>query len=463
MEEYILPQKLSEKFKLRFLKPTTRVGEWLIFQGFTVKLPNSAELRERSWSSLSTLVGDFEVVGITPFPEDGFPVLPAVISRRLGKLPRVAEIEGRILDFSQFSHLSGRFILVEKLKPISLEKYLSLEKSGLDGRKIYNILDLSFPERLRDAMVPYFLSSSGYLFRIGGCTLSFLDTLSKYYASDFSAVRELLLSLHPLLRKNTVKVRLHYLDDFEIQVRGDLKIKYQSLASRSALKFYSKRKGREWEKSAFTQSDIRMEEIIGVSDIPFIPTREEIQVYGDEIREYGLDIARYVLEKHLERPLMTDESVDIFKERLIGKLEKELPLLSEAMKMGIVMDMANVNGFGEHLARLLNSWERLNMGNPGDKVQLFYIHVLERLEDVLQDRLRRELAALSEKKRVERIINRVLWELNTLRPEGWSYEYFEKKIEERGLEDRTSKIFEALLRENIIIRKNGGYVAISSL
>ncbi len=463
IEDYLLPQRLSEKLKLKFLKPTLRLGEEILFYGFLVELPEAQRFREILWQALAPELGNFQVKAITPFPERGFPLLPVIIPEHLKVRGRVFELQGRILDFSQFSSMAGRFVIVEKLRSLRLHDYLLMESPGLDGRKIYNLLDASFPDRMRDVMLSYFLSSPEYLSRMGGCTLTFLDSMSEYYTSDFSAVKHLIEELSPLLRKEQLKVALNYNGEMDVSLNVSFKVKYLRVKDRHALRFYSLRRGREWEKSAVTESTVRMEELIGVSDVPFIPLKEEMQVYGEELKEYAVDIAVYALRKHMESPSLDVESVERYKERFLRKIEKEFPLINEAMRMGVVMDMASVNGFGEHLARLLNAFSRAEIGNPGEKVYTLYQVVLERIEDVMRDRIKREIAALSEKRRIERIINRVLWELNALRPEGWSYEYFEKKMRERGLEDRAAKVFEALVRENVVIRKNAGYVAISSL
>ncbi|MCD6370313.1 MAG: hypothetical protein J7L63_02290 [Thermoplasmata archaeon] len=462
MESYLLPQKLGEKLRLKFLKPTLKIGEDITLQGFLVKFPHENEIKRSVWNSLSPIIRNFRVAGITPFPHDGFPLLPAVIPYWIREKGGVVEVEGKIYDLSQFSSLSGRFILAEKLKRIAIHRYLLSEKPGLDGRKIYNMMELSFPEKMKYVMLPYFTSTSQYFSRLGGCTVTFLDSMSKYYASNFSPIQKLLREINPILRKERVKVRLLYENDVEIHIPVNFKIKYQEMKDKKALSFYSNRKGREWEKNAITQSVIKMEKIIGLSDIPFIPTEEEMQVYGEELKEYAFDIAIFALQRHLEKPAIMEDALRV-KEKFIRWIDREFPLISEAMKMGVIMDMADVNGFGEHLARLINSWDRIQVRNSEYGVYSLYDIVFERIEDVLRDKLKREIASISEKRRLKRIINRVLWELNTLRPEGWSYDYFEKKMIERGVEDRITKIFDSLLKEGIVIRKREGYVAISSL
>ena len=463
MEDYLLPWKVSDKLKLRFLSPTLRIGENAEFVGFVVNPSNDEYIRRALWRKLSPLLGDIKVRGMTPFPEDGFPIIPVVFPGWFKRIHSLARIRGKVYDLSQFSNLSGRFILVEAMERVKPENYFLLEKSGLDGRKIYTLMNSAFPAGIREVIFSYFISSSSYLNRVGGCTVNFMDTLSKYYASDFSPIARMIGKVNPLLRKERIKITLMYEEDVEAVIATSFKIKYNEMDSRKALSFYSRRRDRAWEKNAITKSNIKMENLIGISDIPYIATSEEMKIQLDEILEYSFDIALFALEKHLENPSIDETYAQKIKERFIRKIEKEFPLISESMKMGVVMDMADVNGFGEHLARLINAWERAGIGDSFESVYSLYSTVFERIEDVMQDKLRRELAALNEKKRIERVINRILWELNTLKPEGWSFEYFERKMKERGIEDRIERIFEELKREGIVIRKDGRFLAASYL
>ena len=463
MEEYLLPERLPEKFRREFLKDTLKTGDYRSFEGFIVSLPNAGVLREVLWKKLSPIIGDFEVRGITPFPEKGFPVLPIVIPYYASIKGRVAAIEGRIYDFSMFSNIQGRFLLVDRWEKRKVEDYILKRRTGLDGKKIYRIFDSAMAEVSRDVMLSYFLSSSRYIQRTGGCTVTLLDPKSKYYTGNFKELEMLIGNLHPILRRDRMKITLLYDDEINVSVAPSLHIKYGLMKESNALRFYPSRRAKEWEKSALTRSDIRREELIGSAEIPFIAYEEETMVDDYEIREYAIDLLSYVMEKHIETPEIGEEYVNNFKMKFIRRVEKDFPIISEAMKMGIIMDIANVNGFGEHLGRLVNSWERLGVMNPEEKVLRIYSNLFERIEDVMGNTIRKNLSALGEKKRIERILNRILWELNTLKPEGWNYFYFEKKAKERGVE-RIEKIFDNLLKEGIIIEKRKGlFYAVSSL
>lgn len=463
IEDLYLPIKIGEKYRRRFLKNTTKIGEYMSFEGFLISIRNM-KIREKLWEKLSPIIGDFSVWGITPFLDNNFPLLPVIVPYWLKKRGKIVRVEGRIYDFSRFSNLSGRFLLADKIERMDMEKYLTMEKIGLNGRKIYNIFDSSFPERSRDVMLSYFMASSKYINRIGGCTVTFLKSLSRYYWDDFRAVDDLITKLHPMLKNRSFNLRLIYDKEIDININLDFKIRYQKMNDRNALKFYPARKGREWEKSAMTESVIKREKLIGYSEIPYLPRKEEMDFYLDDLREYDRDIGFYVFRKHLENEDIDERFVEKFKERFIRKIEVEFPLFSEAMRMGILMDMSDVNGFGEHIARLINSWQRLGLENPEGKVLEIYLTVFERLDDLLHDKLKREISSLGEKKRIERMINRVLWELNTLRPNGWSYEYFEKKMMERGTEKRIDRLFQRLLEEGYIFMKGKDvYLAISNL
>ncbi len=452
MEDYFYPQKLPEKLKLKFLKNTLRIGDFTDFKGFIVKLQNDIIIREALWAKIAPIIGDFEVRGITPFPEKSFPIMPIIVPKWVNLQGCCGIVEGKIYDLSQFSDMRGRFLLLENFESMRMEDYLLIEKSGLDGRKIYNLFDSSFPETSRDVMLSFFLSSGIYVNRIGGCTVTLLNSLSKYYTSNFKGVKILMSLMPSLLSKNSTKVEVMYEEPIEIRVSHPLKIKYAHLNQNNALKFYPTRRGREWEKSAITESTIKIENLIGSAELPFIPYAEEMKFNIEDLKEYAVDIASFVLKKHLENPEINANRMERAKEKLIRKIEKEFPLLAEAMRVGIVMDIADVNGFGEHTVRLIDSWERLGMQNAEEKIMDLYGTLLERIEDVLQDKLRREISSLDEGKRFEKIINRVLWELNILKPEGWDFFYFEKKLRERDIENG-EKILRELLQKGVVIEK----------
>ena len=461
--DYHLPLKLSEKYRLKFLKNTMKLGKIINFEGFVVSLKNSEYIRDSLWMKLSPIIGDFSVMALTPFPEENFPLILLIIPTTLKKKARIARIEGKLYDLSQFSSLSGRFVLVENMERLNMEKYVLLEKTGLDGRKIYRIFDSSFPEMSRDVFLSYFMASSQYIKRIGGCTVTLLDSLSKYYTDNFKPVEKMLGEIPSLLRKESFKVHLQYDELLEATIALNFKIRYQRMKERNAFKFYSRRMGKEWEKSALTSTKLRMGSLIGYSEIPYLPRSEEMDISLGELREYAYDIGSYVFQKHIEEKSIDEKYVERFKEKFIRKIDSEFPELAEAIRLGILMDMSDVNGFGEHIARMLNAWERLEFENSDDVVLSIYLTLFERLDDLLHDKIKMKISALGEKKRVERIINRVLWELNSLKPEGWTYQYFERKMKERGIEDRIEKLFQNLINEGYIINMGEKYRAIANL
>ncbi len=462
MEDIYLPKKLDDKFKNRFLKATYRKGEYMEFEGFAVNLPDEFKrnLRNALWQKLSLTIRDFEIIGITPFPSPRFPILPVVVPYWVKIRGKTGTFGGKIMELADFSNLSGRFLLLEEFREIPVERYLLLEKTGLDGRKIYRIFDSSFSELARDVMLSFFISSSPYVNRVGGCTITFIDTGSKYYVNRFEEFKKVINAVNPLVHKTHFKIVLQYDEDIDVSVSSNLKIKYAAMRASEAERFYYSRRASLWEKSAMTSSEMKKYSLINLAEIPYIGRKEE-SVIGDEFSEYSVDIASYVIEKHLTEKPLSEKFVERYKEKFISVLDSEFPLIAEAMRLGIIVDIANINGFGEHLARLINSWQRIGLDA---RLSDFYVSLLERVDDILHNRLKIELSSVGEKKRIERIINRVLWELNTLKPEGWNYEYFEKKMKERGIEDRTEKIFNALLRDGIIIMpKKGVYRAVATV
>ncbi len=464
MEDFLLPRPLSEKFMERFLNPTTlRVGEELTLTGFIVNPSFSEDFRSSLWPSLSPLLRDFKVMGITPFPQRGFPVLPLVVPYYVRVKGRVGEVTGKVMDLSDFSHLSGRFLLVENFQGRKVEDIVTMERPGLDGGKILRMFGDAFEGIGRDTMLAYFLSSSRYLSRVGGCTVSFLEREGEDYGNprEFSS---LVSSLHPILRNRSFSLELVYEDITSASFRLNFPVRYDLLNSRKAMEFYTRRGGREWERSAMTSTSRGFEDIMALSEIPAITYRDEDEVQGEEIVEYSVDIAAYALWKHMEMPEIDQDFVAKFKGRFLGKMENQLPLLTEAMRYGVLMDLSDVNGFGEHIGRVVNSFQRLNRGNWEEMAMQLILKALERIEDSYQDTLRKRIASMSEKKRLESILNRVLWELNTLKPEGWDFFYFQRKLEERGVDRNAEKILNELITSGYVRRVDKErYLGVASL
>ncbi len=465
IEELYFPKKIDEKFKERFIKNTLKLGEDAYFEGFLLRFPEEQKFRKLLWERLSPSLGNFKIKLITPFPERGFPAIPVVIPSWLSSRVSVGSVEGKIYDLSMFSSDSGRFILAEKITKIKLEDYMQFEKSGLNSKNIYEIFDSTFSEFARDVFASYFLSSPQYLGRVGGNALSLLNTNSKYYASNFKPFFSLLSSISDILRKDSFNVTLSYEDEIKINVAPKFRIRYEVMSKRSAKSFYSNRKAKVWEKSAITESDIKFHELIKYSDIPYIPAKEEVTIVDDSyLRDYSLDLGFYAFENHLKNPEVDEDYIINFKKRLIKKIGAEFPHILEAMQLGIIMDISDVNGFGEHGARVLSAWERMHVGNEIEKITDIYLTAFERIDDVLGKKIENELATLKMRSRRDKIINRVLWELNQLKPNGWTYEYFEMKMAERGIDNGIDKIFGALRKDGLVIMKRKErYIAVANV
>ncbi len=464
IEDYLLPWPLPEKLKLKFLANSFKIGEHIEFEGFIVNTPNDKLFRELLERELFPKIGDFRIKGITPFPNNGYPVMPLVVPYWIPLKFSFGTVEGRIYDFSEFTPLKGRFLLVERAEKKNVEKYLIGDGSALDGGKIQKLFEFSFPDNTAEIMLSFFLSSGSYAGRIGGCTVTLIDAMSKYYASDFRGIEGVLGKISPMLTKNSFRVTLEYDAPWNISIRSSVKIKYSQMKSKKALNFYTTRSGREWEKSALTNTTVKMDKLIGSAELPFIPYKEESIADAGELEEYSMDIASYVIQRHIKEPEIDIETVEKAKDKIVRKIDSEFPLLSEAMRVGVLMDIGDVNGFGEHVGRLVNAWSRLGRGDPVDNVLRIYTTLFERIEDALQERIKKEISAVGEKKRLEKIINRVLWELNVLRPEGWDFFYFQKKMEERGISKTPEKIFEELLKNGLIIEKKKNlFLGVSSI
>ena len=459
-----MPKKVADRFLERFLKSTLRLGDEIRLEGFLVRFPDATQFRRVLWKSLSPAYGDFEIRALTPFPQEGFPLIPVLFPSYLKPRGIVGAVDGRVHDLSLYSGEAGRFVIADSFESMPLERYLEYEKPGIHAGHIEDIFDATFAETAKDVFLAYFLSSPIYLGRVGGSAVTLLNVNSRHYAQSFGEIYDLVNSVHSLLRKDSFKVSLRYDSEVDVTLRPAFKIRYDRMSPKSATKFYATRRSRVWEKSVVSEGTARATSLISSADVPFIPVKEEARL-GDPgyFREYSLDIGLYVFFRHLERPELSDEYVSRFKDRMISRIEREFPDIVEAMRLGIVMDMADVNGMGEHAARVVSAMERFSLGDPVDLATDLYVNLFDRIDDVLGNRIRRELASMRMKSRRERIINRVLWELNVLRPEGWSYEYFESKMRERGIE-RVERVFRQLLDDGIIIMKRKGvYTAVGNL
>ncbi len=459
-----LPLKIEEKFRRRFLKSTLKLGEEISFTGYSVKLPTAPYLRELLWSALGNTLGEFQILGITPFPVSGAPVLPVVYPSWLKTRAPVVEITGRVFDFSQFSTESGRFILAENVRGVPVEKYLSLEKAGVDGKKAESIMKDAFSETTAQVMLGYFLSTSTYISRTGGNAITLVETSSRYYAQSFSEILGITQLISPALRHSEVKLRLIYDDELELSLKPRMKIRYSKMSTGRASKYYSSRKSKLWEHSALTVAPIKLESMLTLADVPFIPTKEEVQVIDPTLlREYSMDIGIFAMQSHILRPEIDVEKTLSFKAHLIEMLERELPELLEAMQMGLIVDIGDINGVGEHMSRLLDSTFRAHGTWAEAQATNLYMEMYRRIWDIHGASIRKKLAFVKKGETEKRIINRVLWELNVLKPEGWDYRYFETKMKERGVENIYRK-FEELRKEGLVIEKrNDRYLAVAGV
>ncbi len=465
ISDYYLPTKISDKFLFRFLKDTGRVGDEIVLEGFLVSIPYANIMRRALWQSFSIVCGDFDIMGVTPFPVDNFPVMPVLIPRTYRKRARVVRITGKVYDLSMFSSLSGRFLFVEKMESMSPERYFSMEHSGLGSKIIREMIRSSFDGLAGEIFTAYFLSSASYANRIGGNAISVLSANRKGYATDFSEFRHIVDELNPIFKKGKVTVTLTYEDDMQIKVDAGFKIRYTHMVSKRASKYYRVRKSMAWEKSAITEASVKAKSVIMYSDIPYFPTEKEVKIRDTGLlQEYNIDLGFYVFDKHISDPEIDEHYVENVKSKLLWKLEREFPLIVDAMNLGIIMDMGDINGFGEHAARVINAMERLRYGDPVEETVKLYLGIFERIEDVIGKKVRLKLDSMHVGSREKMLINRALMELNTLKPGGWSYDYFDKKIRERGYEKDTYKIFQRLWKEGIIIKTvEGLYKAVNNL
>ena len=464
ISEVYLPTPIADKFKNQFLKSTLKIGEQASFKGYFLSFPLEPRFRKLLWPKLSPQIGNFKVKMITPFPENGFPVLPVVVPQWLNYRIKLAEVSGYIYDLSLFTSEHGRFLLANEINKLKFDEYMSIEKSGLTPATLQQIFDFTFPEMAKDVMLTYFLSSPKYIQRSGGNTVSFLRTNSKHYSSNFTPIFETIDQVSNIIKKESFTVSFRYDDDIRASVKPSFKLRYSILNPKKAGIFYKSRVAKTWELSAMTPANLKMTDLIKYSELPYLPTKEEMQINDlNLIAEYSADIGFYALQKHIEEPEIELEEMIRFKSKIIRSIEKEFPDMIEAMKFGIIMDIGDVNGFGEHMARIMNSWKRANEDPVNSTINL-YIRTFERVDDVLGTKIRRELASEDLKKKREKIINRVLWELNVLKPTGWDYEYFEMKMRERGIEDNLDKLISSLLRDGIIIEKRRGlYYAVANV
>jgi len=464
ISSYYFPQKISDKFLARFLKDTTRIGEHITLEGFIINVPFE-NLRRALWPKLSPIAGNFEVRGITPFPDDNFPVLPIVIPAWLKKNVRVGRVSGRVYELSMFNAGHGRFLVVDEFERISYKKYITMEHTGLHSSVIRNILDSTFAELAAEVFAVYFMASPSYMGRTGGSAVSLLDANSKYYSHNMNVFGEIISTLKPALRKSKYKLSLNYDGNIETIISLDFKIRYDNLKKAQARKYYRARNSKLWEKSAMTAASVSAQELIQYADVPYLPKKEETTIIDDSyLKDYSLDIGFYILEKHIAEPDIDEHFAEQFKAQLLRKLEREFPMLVDAMRLGVLMDIANVNGFGEHAARVAEAYKRLGANNIVESAADIYIALFERIDDIMHKKIKNELNAVKVRGEEKRIINRVLWELNLLKSTGWDYEYFASKLEERGYTKDPEKLLTRLHTEGYIIMKRKGiYYAVSNL
>lgn len=439
------------------------LGKRTSLRGLCAKSNDLDDFRSLMWKYLCNKFGNYEFLIVSdPFSinKSSMLVLTNEETEIQGKGPYVIA-EGIVDDFYRYSPFSGRFVICDRLERFQFEKIYEWDKPLLSSERFEALF---WGDIFQEALMNFTVSSPPYMDRAGGNSLSVFTTEKKDYA-DISklnnTITEYLSNIHPLLKSSYISISAHY--ELPIQTRGRIKINspiaIKRLAPERASDYLLRRKG-HYELSVLTSFEIsdtalrnaekfygsQYNRLISFSELPIIPYHEELWL--PEIGEYSLDIAYFVMYNHFRVPteIIPKEFFEKAISRILKYIDDYLPLLREAMNYGMVVDVSRVGGIWEHLSRLSHSFIRVgyDVERAISKSIEIYIDLIERTYDCLEKTIKTFLSTVSEKKKIEKAVDRVLFELSIYRPEGWSYSEYEERMALRGFEPNVS---EKILRE----------------
>ncbi len=438
----------------------------IVLKGLYGKSQNLYSLADVMWKYLAPVFGRFRFYSLAQYPDREAPTILILITddtEIYGKGP-YAIVEGVVDDFYNYSPFEGRFVVCERFERVYYDKIFDIGKPEVSKEAIQTIF---FGDKFQEALMGLLMSSPMYFDRAGGDGLAVFRVLGREYP-EMGEIKKILneyySQIHPILKLQTMQVRAQYPLPIEIsyRVRIDSPVRIRKFSAEKIQGYLVKRKHRG-EMSVFTNFELGCgamdnienfyrsgyNKILTLSDIPLLPYREELWV--PEIREYSLPLAEYAIYNHIAMPKMviSEKELEGAVEKILNYTSSYLPMLREAMNYGFLADVAKIGGIWEHIARVAHSYMRCGFDKEyalGKAVEL-YTELLERIYESMERILRVFLAAQTDRKKMEKIVDRVLFELSVYRPAGWSYEEFQNRMELRGFEP---KKIEKILRELIM-------------
>ena len=188
-------------------------------------------------------------------------------------------------------------------------------------------------------------------------------------------------------------------------------------------------------------------QILKYTDTPLLLTPHEINISPNEkeLYTYAPDIQHLIHSSRLHDPRtqINRETREKTVKNILYQLEKQWPWIVQLTQQGIIFDIGLIGGIGEHITRLTHAIMRANKQNTLEsathKAEELYHDILTRICTEIETPAQRFMAELDKEEHGgtdrettgKEMIDSILFELEGLYPDGWSYEMFEVRMKKR--------------------------------
>ena len=398
----------------------------------------------------------------------------------------IFRVQGKLMHFKEYlpykaSLLQGVFILAEDVSKVSSKEYLKFVPPKLNGRNVRAIIYRSASEDLAKPLLLKLTASSTIYGRVGGITTSLLT-----FGEDYSVKSEEWKTLRKIIPSQLYKT-------FKPKVRVYDKLNVATATYTHPVGYFVKKPSEYssflWyrlDESRVEHSEITQVEestafdkdigITTMSDLVYVPYRKEaVFIEEDILQEEIFDIAYFSFYNYVKSPLINTSERERVIPTIIEKIKDNYPEIysltlipddvanEEGLRMRL-FSLREAGGFGEHIMRVVDSLDRLNVQNTDSVFWEEYLQVmLDRFYEANDNRIKNEFnrasTILLERKNFLKIrrINEMLQSLNMRNPDGWYEESFVREALSRDIESDEAKALRLLqhLIENGTVYKKG--------
>ncbi|MCG2718467.1 MAG: hypothetical protein L6408_06515 [Nanoarchaeota archaeon] len=476
---------LQEDFRKQVNIYKISTSKTIEISGFLHSPPDSIlRVFNKHYPQLRENMGYYELLIISPTPtstNDAWPVIIPITQTDTKKYTHAHFIRttGRILNLLMFgSKVSQPFIHAMHPDVLGHEDIFQITPPSINTHDVYEMMRDHFTMggASLNTMLLSIFSSPIYEGRVGGNALSLTTSPTFKYRCPQEIMTQInkdlgeVLSPSHLLKKhgerNKIKpssaqqyVKIH-------DKKPPLQYKFNT-SIETAVDFLRKRKHTQPIQEiniSTTPTAINPDvfnrpvkeiiykptketQVLKYTDLPLLLTHHDINInpMEKELYTYALDIQHLIYNSrlHVSRTQINRDIREKTVEHILYQLEKQWPQITHLIRQGIIFDIGLIGGIGEHITRLTHAAMRANQQNTIEtathKAENLYYDILTRICAEIETPARRFMAELEKEKHgeIDRIatgkemINSVLFELEGLYPDGWSYEMFEVRMKKR--------------------------------